>query len=127
MLFDQWVGIVNDAYNFKFHNDNDAISWRWWWGGGKFTTKSVYDQLTRSDFGYNFQHILKERIPYKIKIFTWFLENNAILKKDNMKNRKWKGNPACVFSFQPETVDHLFFQCIVAKCVWDVGLLSRSK
>jgi hypothetical protein len=57
-------------------------------------------------------------MPYKIKIFTWLMENNAILTKDNMIKRKWTGDPTCLFCTQDENLEHLFFHCNVAKCVW---------
>ena len=44
--------------------------------------------------------------------------NNAILTKDNMIKRNWPGDPSCYFCSQPETVDHLLFQCSTAKVVW---------
>lgn len=62
----------------------------------------------------------KSKIPYKIKIFTWLLENNAILTRDNMVKTKWAGKSTCVFCDQLETIEHLFFQCIVARCVWGI-------
>jgi hypothetical protein len=71
-----------------------------------------------------FQHIWKSQIPYKIKIFNWLLENNAILTKENMVKRNWDGNLSCVFCDQLETVEHLFFQCTVATCVWGIIVLG---
>jgi hypothetical protein len=79
-------------------------------GGGHFTTKTVYDHLTKNDCGNSFQHIWRSKIPLKIKIFTWQLENNAIPTKDNMVKWNWGGNPSCMFCKQIETADHLFFQ-----------------
>jgi hypothetical protein len=52
--------------------------------------------------------------------FTWLLENNAVLTKDNMIKKKWVGNPSYMFCPQVETVEHLFFQCTVARCVWGI-------
>lgn len=46
--------------------------------------------------------------------------NNAILTKDNMIKRKWKGDPACYFCSHVESVDHLLFQCNVSKAVWAI-------
>jgi hypothetical protein len=46
----------------------------------------------------------KSKIPYKIKIFTWLLENNAILTRDNMVKTKWAGKSTCVFCDQLETI-----------------------
>jgi hypothetical protein len=80
----------------------------------------MYDHLTRDDEGCPFSHIWKAKIPYKIKIFTWLLENNVVLTKDNMAKRKWDGNPSCMLSSQVETREHLFFQCPIAKCVWGI-------
>jgi hypothetical protein len=62
-----------------------------------FSTKSVYDHLTIVDCGSSFSHIWKAKIPLKIKIFTWLLENNAILTKDNMIRRKWVVKPLMSF------------------------------
>jgi len=71
----------------------------------------------------HFRHIWKAKIPYKIKIFVWLLEQNAILTKDNMIKRNWVGDPTCFFCSLPETRDHLFFECVVAKVVW--GVIGR--
>jgi hypothetical protein len=104
-MFDQWLEIVNSGYNFSYKTEDDWVSWRWG-GKNKYTTKSVYEHLNEHDHGYNFKHIWKSKIPYKIKIFTWLLERNAILTKDNMIRRKWAGDPSCVFCDGTETVDH---------------------
>jgi hypothetical protein len=118
-LFEQWIDIVNKAFNFSFKNEEDGISWKWG-GNGQYTTKSVYDHLTKDDNGKDFQHIWKAKIPYKIKNFAWLMENNAVLTKDNMIRRKWKGNPKCLFCDQNENLEHLFFQCSIARCVWGI-------
>ena len=78
-------------------------------------TKSVYDHLTLCPGGAQFSHILKANIPYKIKIFTWLVENGAVLTKDSMVKRKWLGDPTCVFCDQLETVDHLLFSLACGK------------
>ena len=114
---------MNEVYAFPFENMPDMIRWKWS-NCGKFTTSSVYEQLTKNDSGNNFKHIWKSRIPHKIKIFLWLVEQNAILTKDNMIRRKWAGDPKCYFCLQNESVDHLFFQCPVAKVVWEIVGLS---
>jgi hypothetical protein len=91
------------------------------WGGGIFNTKSVYDHLTISDSGNGYKHIWKAKIPYKIKIYGWLLENNAILTRDNIINkRKWTGDPSCLFCPQFESREHLCFDCPFARCVWGI-------
>jgi hypothetical protein len=85
---------------------------------GLFSVKSTYKFLCRHDCGYNSKRIWKAKIPLKIKIFLWLVEQNAILTKDNLIKRKWKGNRSWAFCTENETVNHLFFKCPTAKYVW---------
>jgi hypothetical protein len=48
------------------------------------------------------------------------LENNALLTRDNMAKRGWTGDTSCAFCAHNENIEHLFFQCTVAKCVWGI-------
>jgi len=61
----------------------------------RFSDKSLYNGFTVNDAGPSFKYIWKGKIPAKIKIFLWLMENNAVLTKDNMIKRKWKANPLC--------------------------------
>jgi hypothetical protein len=83
-----------------------------------FFVKSTYNALTGSEGGPSFKYIWKGKIPAKIKIFLWLIANNAILTKDNMLKRQWKGDPTCYFCHSPESANHLLFNCSVAKVVW---------
>ena len=116
-LFEEWMGIVDKTFSFNFETQEDIVSWSW--SSKKiFTTKSVYNHTSSDGEINSFNHIWRSKLPYKIKIFTWLLEKGAILTKDNMLRRKWIGDPSSKFCDQPETIDHLFFQCSIAKCVW---------
>jgi hypothetical protein len=97
----------------------DVITWKFG-PKGRFTVKSVYDALLVNESGICHKKMWKSKIPSKIKIFLWLVMNNAILTKDNMIRRKWKGDPACYFCPHDESVNHLFFQCNVAKAVWAI-------
>ena len=88
------------------------------WCHVRYTTKFVYDHLTPGPRGGCFSHIWKAKLPYKLKIFTWLVEQGAVLTKSNMVKRKWVGGPTCVFCDQMETVEHLFFLCPVSRCIW---------
>ena len=41
------------------------------------------------------------------------LQTGVVLKK-----MKWKGDDKCPLCNKPETVDHIFFQCVLASFVW---------
>ncbi|XP_058746451.1 uncharacterized protein LOC131619364 [Vicia villosa] len=66
--------------------------------------------------------IWKAIILKKVKIFSWRFFINRLPLEDLLANR---GVPNlnsldCLFcSHQPETLEHLFFQCQVTKVVWD--------
>ena len=40
------------------------------------------------------------------------------MTRDNLKKRHMNKPEDCVFCSEPETINHLFFDCIVAKNVW---------
>jgi hypothetical protein len=63
-------------------------------------------------------HIWKGKIPPKIKIFMWFLENNVLLTKENLVSRNWTGDISCGFCSKFESTNHLFFTCHTARLVW---------
>jgi hypothetical protein len=52
-----------------------------------FTVKSIYSHIIRDGQGPYMKHIWKSKIPSKIKVFMWFLENNVLLTKDNLSKR----------------------------------------
>jgi hypothetical protein len=60
ILFNQWLQVIGGIYSYKYENCEDSITWKW---GKQFTTKSVYDHLTRDDSGHHFQHIWKSKLP----------------------------------------------------------------
>jgi hypothetical protein len=74
--------------------------------------------LTESDNGTYLKQIWRGKIPPKIRFFMWLLSNGAVLTKDNLLRGNWGGSPECYFCEHDESVDHLIFQCSVAKVVW---------
>ena len=58
------------------------------------------------------------RIPLKIKLFMWYLINNIALTKDNLAKKQWKGSLKCDACILDESIQHLFFDCSIARCVW---------
>ena len=58
------------------------------------------------------------RVPPKIHFFLWLIAHNKILTRDNLAKRQQLDNLTCVFCAENETVDHLLFECVVAKAIW---------
>jgi hypothetical protein len=66
------------------------------------------------------KRIWKAEIPLKIKVFMWLLNKNAILTKDNMIKKNWQGDQHCKFCDQDENINHLFFDCSLARYAWSL-------
>ena len=62
---------------------------------------------------------LDSKIPYRI-FFLWLVNRNAVLTKDNLIKRNWQGSACCVFCGNDENINHLFFECSLAKMMWTI-------
>ena len=86
-----------------------------------YSVKSLYKQI-------NFGGIIsavddklwKVLCPQKIHVFLWRGVYNKILTRDNLAKRRQVDDKTCLFCNENETVQHLLFDCIVAKIVWEV-------
>lgn len=101
----RWEQIWRDILVFPLENVSDEIRWSLE-KNNKFSVKSTYNALTSNDAGVYHKLIWKGKIPAKIKIFMWLMINDAILTKDNLIRRKWKGDPACHFCDNHESISH---------------------
>jgi hypothetical protein len=101
---------------FEFQELGDDVKWKW--GNKKeFTVKTLYDNIDSNCYGSCFNHIWKGKIPPKIKVFMWFLENNVLLTKEKLISRNWIGDNSCSFYLDFESTNHLFFTCHTARFV----------
>lgn len=86
----------------------------------KFLLSLLYRQLVMSECGFPQKFLWKTKVPSKIKLFLWLMVKINILTKDNLIKRGWSWGKACVFCGQDENIDHLFFQCSVARLIWSL-------
>jgi hypothetical protein len=121
----QWLELVERLMNIQLSNEKDTFVWRLTTSGG-FTVKSMYLDLLDDQTKYLRKYIWKIKVPLKIKIFMWFLHRKVILTKDNLAKRNWEGSKTCVFCDKDESIQHLFFECPLAKIVWRIIVLSFS-
>ena len=84
----------------------------------KFSVKSLYLHLIKSDVGFPHKFMWKVKVPAKIKFFLWLLNKKSIITRDNLlKKRGWKGDKHCVLCGKEESIDHLFFSCSIARLI----------
>lgn len=58
---------------------------------------------------------LESKIPFKDQNLSLVL---------NLVKRKWKGSKTCCFCGTDETIQHLFFECPMARLMWDMVNIS---
>jgi len=113
----QWLQLVSKVADVALTNEKDAFVWlpnR----NGLFTVKSMYSNLMTNETTLAFCRSWKIKVPLKIKTFLWFLKKGVTLTKDNLIKRNWKGSAKCCFCNYNETIQHLFFECHIAKFIW---------
>jgi hypothetical protein len=84
---------------------------------GKFTVKSFNLDFMNDHTPFLRKYLWKIKVPLKIRIFMWFLHQRVLLMKDNLAKRNWDGSKKCCHCDQDETIQHLFFECPLAKVV----------
>jgi hypothetical protein len=62
--------------------------------------------------------VWKLLIPPRIHFFLWLLSNNRLLTRDNLERRQKLDNNICLFCDEKESIEHMFFSCVVARQVW---------
>jgi hypothetical protein len=86
----------------------------------RFSVRTMYTHLCRADIENQNKKLWKAKIPLKVKIFMWLLQQNAVLTKDNLAKRNWKGDKRCRFCNMDECINHLFFDCSLARYTWSL-------
>jgi len=117
-LMRMWLDLVSIAESISYSDDCDAIMWTFD-GSSKFSVQAVYKTISFRGVKPAFTpSIWAINVPPRIHIFLWLLANNKILTRDNLAKRKRVDVMSCLFCAEPETVHHLFFDCVVAKVCW---------
>ena len=60
----------------------------------------------------------KSNIPLKIKVFLWQMFIGRLQTGVCLKSKGWKGSNRCALCGGLESVDHVFFQCSLARFAW---------
>jgi hypothetical protein len=119
----KWRELVDMIVSVSLNDSRDTFKWNLH-QNGLFTVHSMYALLISNGQIRQDQIGWRLKLPLKIKIFSWYLRRGVILTKDNLAKRNWNGNKKCVFCSREETIQHLFFDCHVAKFIWRVVSLT---
>lgn len=118
-LLESWMCIEQILHSVTYTEGEDALIWQYD-SKGVYTTSSLYSII-------NFRGVQLVYIPSvwsvvsppRVQIFLWLLANNSLMTRDNLEKRNMGKPLGCEFCAEPETIDHLFFSCAVAKNIWN--------
>jgi hypothetical protein len=57
--------------------------------------------------------------PPRVHFFLWLLSKNKLLTRDNLGKRRRVDDKTCLFCNELESVHHLFYECVVARRIWE--------
>jgi hypothetical protein len=52
-------------------------------------------------------------------LFLWLLSHNKLATIDNLNKKGLKKPEQCCFCCEKESITHLFFECAIAKAIWN--------
>lgn len=111
-----WKDLSTIAKIIALTNEDDQILWSFN-SKGQYSVRSLYAIINHmSIVPIYIQAVWKLNIPPRVQIFLWLLCNNRLLTHDNLAKEEEVIDPTCS---EKESVIRLFFDCCVAKCVWD--------
>jgi hypothetical protein len=114
--WNQWLHLVLRLMEVLLSSAQEIFRWDLT-TSGMFSVKTMYLDFINGHTKFLRRYIWKIKVPLKIRIFMWFLHKKVILTKDNLLRRNWQGNTTCVFCDKEESIQHLFFECPLAKIV----------
>jgi hypothetical protein len=113
--WNKWLELVGNVLMVNLNDCKDAFIWI---ANKNFSVRNMYNDIVLREGTPAMCWAWKAKIPLKIKIFLWYLRNGVVLTKDNLVKRRWKGCTKCCFCAEQETIQHLFFDCPIARLTW---------
>ena len=113
-----WEELMDRLEEVQLNEEPDKVRWALE-KSGEFTTKSMYRWLLhRGVVNKRLRGVWKSKLPMKLKVFLWQIFHDKLQTGAELKKRKWRGSEKCNLCGKLETVDHIFFSCVLAKFVW---------
>ena len=119
-MLELWEEVCQLASTIKFSEEEDSMIWQ-------FSSKDIYNvqSLYKIINFRGIQPVLVSsvwdiKIPPRVQYFLWLLSKNKLLTRDNLGKRRKVEDSTCLFCNEQESLNHLFFDCVVAKQLWEV-------
>lgn len=119
-----WHELVSKVLNVVLTDANDRFKWNLT-ENSEFMVRSMYKDLNASWQEANWEHCVESETDIENKSIPLVSPKKKVtLTKDNQLKRRWEGDSKCYFCSEEETMQHLFFDCHVAKFVWNIIYLA---
>jgi len=112
--YDRWLGLLENLNDIAL-TDNKADSAIWALDNKQqYSTKCLCRFITDGGVSSTAAGcIWRSKVPLKIKVFLWQMFNNKLPVGQSLIKRGWKGNGNCCVCGVGESVDHIFFHCVL--------------
>jgi hypothetical protein len=114
---DAWELLVQDLQQVHLSSEVDQVKWALE-PHGKFSVSSLYRKINQGPSLLHEKLLWKARLPLKIKIFLWQMAKGKMLANEQIHRRHGRSNGQCVLCGQVESINHIFFSCVLASFMW---------
>ena len=115
----QWLQLVSKVADVALNNEKDAFVWSPN-NDVLFIVKSMYSNMMTSEATLA---ILENKSSTKNQNLSLVFKERGCTK-DNLIKRNWKGSAKFCLCNSNETIQHLFFECHMAKFIWFTVFIS---
>lgn len=117
-LLQSWLELVELTAMVQFSEEEDEMVWQFN-SSGVCSSQSLYKIINfRGIKTVHVSAVWSIKIPPRVHFFLWLLIHNRVLTRDNLAKRRKVEDESCLFCSEKESVNHLFFDCVVAKQCW---------
>jgi hypothetical protein len=119
-MMQSWDDLLSVVENVSLSEEYDALVWCYE-SSGIYSSHSFYAIVNyRGIKPVYVPAIWNVTVPPRVQLFLWLLSHNRLAIADNL-NKKGINKPVqCCFCSEAESVFLLFFNCTIAKSVWDM-------
>jgi hypothetical protein len=119
-LLDRWLELLALMQTISMSDSDDSPIWLFH-SSGVYSVSSFYGVINNGGIiPAHTSAVWKLHIPPRMHVFLWLLSNNKLLTRDNLQKQRKVDDLTCLFCNEQETVDHLFFCCVIAKHLWEI-------
>ncbi|EEE67720.1 hypothetical protein OsJ_25400 [Oryza sativa Japonica Group] len=108
--------------NFQLSAEQDSRSLTFQTNQNTFSCSKLYGILnSRPTCCSNWKFVWKNKAPPRVQFFAWLLAKDRLPMRVNLKKKNITPSDVCeICKIAPETAEHLFLHCSVAKAFWDL-------